>query len=54
MDAGRREPLIGFRVGSAYRSGGNSLTERFGRADRKGLGAPGARSAGGVVIGASG
>jgi hypothetical protein len=41
-------------VGSVHRSGGNSLMERFGRADRKSLRAPGARLAGGVVIGESG
>jgi hypothetical protein len=41
-------------LGSVHWSGGNSLTERFGRADRKSLRAPGARFAGGVVIGESG
>lgn len=40
--------------GSVHWSGGNSLTERSGRADRKSLRAPGARLAGGVVIGESG
>jgi hypothetical protein len=37
------------RTGSVHGDGVNALTERFGRADRKGQRAPGARSAGGVV-----
>jgi hypothetical protein len=39
--------------GSVHGDGVNSLTERFGRADRKSQRAPGARPAGGVVIGES-
>ena len=41
------------RTGSVHGGGVNSLMERFGRADRKSQRAPGARSAGGVVIGES-
>jgi len=44
----------GLAEGSVQWSGGNALTELFGRADRKGLRAPGARLAGGLVIGQSG
>ena len=48
-----RQMLASRELGSVHGDGVNSLSERFGRADRKSQRAPRARSAGGVVIGES-